>query len=297
MIKSGILVHGGVGSPSDHNDGARKAAEKGMSVLRAGGGALDAVTEAAVILEDDGRFNAGSGSALRMDGKSMEMDASVMTSDARIGAVACVSGVPNPIRLARLVLNTPHTMLAGDGAAELAKIHGLTGPVSPTTRAVEQHRAFVGRLRSGKLNEAWKDFDIQANWNFETPYADAQSCDTVGAVALAADGALATANSTGGASPMLRGRVGDSPIIGCGFFCGPAAAVVTTGWGEKIVEKQLARWVYDQIAQGDSVARAVEGAVARFDSSVPIGVLAIGRRGHHGHHNRDMASWSIVEEA
>lgn len=292
MLKRGILVHGGVGSPSEHADGARRAAERGMAVLQAGGSALDAVVEAAVALEDDGRFNAGSGASVRMDGRTIERDASLMTSDRRLGAVACVRGVKNPIRLARKILDTPHHMLAGEGALEFARLHGLAVDAPPSEDALAKHRAFVEKLRNGGV---WDGFDLRANWNFPRPLDEILACDTIGAVALDDRGELAAANSTGGASPMLCGRVGDSPILGCGFYAGPSAAIVTTGWGEKIIDRELARRVYDEIAHGETVDRAVARGVALYEADVPIGILAIARRGHHAAHNRDMASWTLVE--
>lgn len=288
MIRRGILVHGGVGSPSAHEDGTRAAAEAGLQVLRRGGTALEAVVEAAVILENDGRFNAGRGSAVRIDGRSVEMDAAVMGSDGRVGAVACVSGVPNPVRLARRVLETPHRLIAGEGARALAALHGLAAPMAPSEDALRHHRALVRRLGGD-------GFDWRASWNFETPYEQALACDTIGAVALDDGGTLAAANSTGGASPMLRGRVGDSPLVGCGFYCGPAAAVVVTGRGERLIDRMLARWVYDRITWGESVERAVDQAVRLYEPEVPVGVLAVARRGAAASHNRDMAHSILLE--
>jgi L-asparaginase/beta-aspartyl-peptidase (threonine type) len=286
MIRWGIVAHGGVGSSAEHRDGPQRAVEVGARILRGGGSALEAVVEAAAILENDGRFNAGVGSALRLDGRTQEMDAAVMTSDGRLGAVACVGGVPNPVRLARRVMETPHHLLAGEGARRLAERFGLTGPVRPTEQAVRRHAETLRRLRG---DAGWKNFDLAAYWNFDRPADEALGCDTIGAVALDASGLLAAANSTGGASPMLAGRVGDSPLIGCGFFCGPAAAVITTGLGERIIEAQLARWVYDRITFGESVERAAALAVERFGAAAPIGVQAIARRGWASSHNRDMA--------
>src|SRR4030042_3853814 len=108
MIHYGIVVHGGAGSPSPFSDGCKTACESAFSLLEAGKNALDAVVEAARMLEDDGRFNAGSGSALRLDGKKIEMDASVMDSEATLGMVMAIRDVKNPIVVARAVMNTPH---------------------------------------------------------------------------------------------------------------------------------------------------------------------------------------------
>lgn len=299
MIRLGILAHGGVGCPSSESDGCRRAAEKGLELLRRGAPAIDAVVEAVTILEDDGRFNAGSGADLRMDGRTMEMDAAVMDSEGRLGTVAILTDVKNPIRVARRVIDTPHVMLAGEGARAFAEIHGLTSKIEPTPRTVERYRRLVEALRARGFDAErpeWKNFDARANWNFETSFDDVFSCDTVGAVAIDRDGRLAAANSTGGASPMLRGRVGDSPLVGCGFYAGPAAAIVATGVGERIVRAMLSRAVYDEISTGESVARAAQRRLAAMAGDVPIGLLAISRRGWAIKANRDMASWAAVEE-
>ncbi|MHC4660667.1 MAG: isoaspartyl peptidase/L-asparaginase, partial [Planctomycetota bacterium] len=121
----GIMVHGGVTTPNDLDDGCIKAAEEGRKVLEKGGSALDAVVAASVILEDDPNYNAGLGSRPRLNRKC-EMDASLMTSDGRIGAVALLKRVKNPILVARKVMEeTPHIILAGEGAEEFARKMGF----------------------------------------------------------------------------------------------------------------------------------------------------------------------------
>ena len=96
---------------------------------------------------------------------------------------------------------------------------------------------------------------------------------------------------------MLLGRVGDSPLIGCGFYAGPSASVATTGIGEEIIRKMLARQVYDWIRQGEDVAKACERGVALYPADVPIGVIALARRGAATADNREMAAWEIVTRA
>ncbi|MBI2901374.1 MAG: isoaspartyl peptidase/L-asparaginase [Planctomycetes bacterium] len=294
MLRYGVVVHGGVGSPAAWNDGCERAAEAAFRLLETGGHALDAVQAAAVILEDDGRYNAGSGSTLRLDGATIEMDASLMDAEGRIGVVAAVRGIKNPIRAAREVMNTPHVILSGDGAAAFARSRGVAEPhPGPGPRAQERfenvRRALGGRTFDG-LAEAWRNFDLRAHWNFDVPYEKIFGHgDTIGAVALDREGRLAVANSTGGASPMLAGRIGDSPIVGSGFYAGPSAAVAGTGIGEEIIRRMLAREVHDAIAHGEEVAAACERAVARFPESVPVGVIAVSRRGRAAVHNRDMA--------
>jgi len=292
MINAGILVHGGVGSPAAWSDGCRRAAARGRAVLDRGGNALDAVVDAAVDLEDDGRFNAGRGSQFRLDGTTIEMDAALMTSDGRLGAVAAIQRVRNPILVAREVMKTPHVMLAAGGATAFARRCGFADFYEPQPTARERFERVRAAMKSGRtddLRDAWRSFDVKRYWNFASTYDEAFACDTIGAVAIDRDGLLAVANSTGGASPMLAGRVGDSPIIGCGFFAGPAAAVASTGIGEEIIRRMLCRQVHDWIAQGDEVARAVERGVAQYPKEVPIGLIAISRRGSASAHNRDMA--------
>jgi hypothetical protein len=128
-----ILTHGGAASPNALSDGCVVAAQAAQVILASGGDALAAALAATVVLEDDPRFNAGTGSNLRLDGRLIEMDASVMTSDGRFGGVACVQRVKNPIVLvAAKVRETPHLLLAGDGATAFARRLGF--PVfDPTT--------------------------------------------------------------------------------------------------------------------------------------------------------------------
>src|SRR5512139_3008160 len=108
VVRYGVVIHGGAGTPSAYADGCAAACERAFRMLEEGGSALDSVVEAVRTLEDDGRFNAGSGSALRMDGKTVEMDAAVMDSSGRLGMVMAVREVKNPVLLAKAVTDTPH---------------------------------------------------------------------------------------------------------------------------------------------------------------------------------------------
>ncbi len=284
MIQYGILTHGGAGSSKSDSDGCQTACERGLALLKNGASALDAVVEAARSLEDDGRFNAGSGSVLRLDGKTIQMDASLMDSNGKIGIVACIEQVQNPILAAREVINTPHIILCGQGATIFAEKKGLKKEVVPSA---ESRRRFA---KLEKLNDGkWRE-----NWNFEVPFEQIYACDTIGAVAIDSTGNLAVANSTGGTSLMLYGRVGDSPIIGCGFFAGTAAAVATTGTGEEIIRKRLANQVYNLISWGEDIQKACEKGVSLFDQQIPVGIIAISRRGFGIASNREMASWSLT---
>ncbi len=294
MIAYGLVVHGGVGSPPAWKDGCEKAVALGLERLRGGAGALDAAIAAATSLEDDGRYNAGSGSSLRLDGSTIEMDASVMDSRGAIGCVAAIRRVKNPVLVAREVMKSPHVLLCGEGAVGFARACGFQDYYQPSPHAREVYEEIRRALTDGRFEEmraAWKNFDLRRHWNFPVSYEKVfAGCDTVGAVALDSTGTLATALSTGGASPMLHGRVGDTPLVGCGFYAGPAAAVAATGIGEEIVRRMLARAVYDWISQGEEVARACERGVASVPKEIPVGVIAVSRRGSAVAANRDMAS-------
>ncbi len=298
-----IVVHGGVGSSPEWSDGCRRAVEGAVGPLQEGGDALDAAVRAVVALEDDGRFNAGSGSVFRMDGKTVEMDAAVMDSRGMMGCVAALRGVKNPVRAARAVADTPHVFFAGEGARELAARRGVSEPHVPSAHARERVRRLLEQVRKDDRADwraPWRSFDVRANWNFSTPYDEVlRGCDTVGAVAVDRAGRFAVANSTGGASPMLCGRVGDSPIPGCGFWAGPAGAVAATGVGEEIIRSLLARTVYDILSLGRSPLEAARAGVAIVPQGIAVGVLAVSAEGLAWCANREMstACWPAAAEA
>ena len=290
-----IVVHGGAGSPSSLNDGCVKAAEAGFDALKQGKSALEAAMAAVVVMEDDGRFNAGSGSILRLDGRSIEMDATVMDSTGVLGSVAVVSGVKNPVLLAREVARSPHIVLSGQGAVAFARSCGFPEYVHVSDSARAKYKKAMEALKrrdAEDLGKAFVEFDLRKHWNFETPYEEAFPTDTVGAVAVDSEGRYAVASSTGGSSLMLRGRIGDVPFIGCGYYAGEAGAVATTGTGEEIIRRMMARAVYDRLRYGPQ--KACERGVALFPHRVPVGAIAVSKGGYGVAANRDMA-WHAIE--
>jgi L-asparaginase / beta-aspartyl-peptidase len=296
-IPYGVVVHGGVGSPLRFSDGCKKACSAAFKILKRGSDALDAVAEAARLLEDDGRFNAGSGSTLRLDGKTVEMDAGLMDAAGRLGIVISVPGVRHPILLAKAIMETPHVALSARGAELFARRQGLEPLSKPSKFSRRRYTSLLRTIRQGDLGKddpRWKDCDIESLWNFESSYDSVIGADTIGAVALDKNGNLAVANSTGGASPMLLGRVGDSPMIGCGFYAGSAAAVACTGIGEEIIKRMLAKTVYDLIAEGQSVREACRTGMSPFPGNVPTGIIAISRTGCTVVSNRPMAHYAMV---
>ena len=288
-----IVTHAGAGSTRELDDLARQAAEAGMAVLQGGGEALDAAVAAAAVLEDDPRTNAGTGSILRLDGETIEMDASVADSTGRMGAVAAIRAVKNPAQVAREVSKTPHVLLAGEGATAFARQRGFPPYLNVTQRAKDRHADLVRKLRAvGRdgLRDIWKHADLEAIWNLAKSWPEVSSaCDTIGAAAVDARGVSAIATSTGGASPMLLGRVGDSPLPGCGFYAGPAGAVGATGIGEEIIRKTLAKTVYDWIQAGLAPQTACEKGVALYPADVIIGLIAAAPAGLGAASNTGMA--------
>ena len=239
-----LIVHGGAGAdPGDREElrnGMRAAVLAGWSLLASGGSAVDAVEAAVVALEDHPRFNAGRGSVLTTEG-TVEMDASIMEG-ARLdcGAVAAVSRVANPVRLARRVLqDARHVLLVGAGAHAFARTIGLPecDPVSLVTE--RQRRRHGERARQA-----------------------AGTAGTVGAVALDRHGTVAAATSTGGVVGKLPGRVGDSALIGCGTYAdNTLGGVSCTGDGEAIIRVVLARRALEFLKEADDPEYAARVAV------------------------------------
>jgi L-asparaginase / beta-aspartyl-peptidase len=266
LFKRAILTHGGSGSDPQDSDGPRSAAKVGMDLMRNGEAALNAVIHAVRYLEDDPRFNAGIGSQLRSDGRTIQLDASCMMSNGKFGAVACVEGIQNPVDLALgVLLHSPHILIVGEGARIFAEKHNI--PV-------------IHLIGSG---------EGKTHKNDGTP-----SCDTVGAVAF--DGtAFAAALSSGGLEKSAIGRVGDVPLPGCGLFCGSAGAVACTGDGEYIALKLLAEKVYGMIQRNMSPDEAAQKVMTLFDDSVDVGIIILTKNGFASNARNGMA-WSHLTE-
>jgi isoaspartyl peptidase/L-asparaginase-like protein (Ntn-hydrolase superfamily) len=249
-----------------------------LAALRRDPDPLEAAVAGVVVLEDDPRFNAGTGSVVRLDG-SIQMDASVMDSTGRFGAVAAVERVKNVVRVARAVVETPHLFLAGDGATRFARTLGLPDydPTTPERRAATERLRRELNLGGEELPEFWRSGAWRARWNYESS-ADADrdlGCDTVGCAVRAPDGRFGVALSTGGTAIMLRGRVGDVPIYGAGLYAGAHGAAAATGHGERIVEKILAHTVHGWLAAGVGATEATRRAVALIPSPASIGIIVI----------------------
>ncbi|HEX5462736.1 MAG TPA: isoaspartyl peptidase/L-asparaginase family protein [Steroidobacteraceae bacterium] len=257
MSRPAIIVHGGCGKVEESSiperlKGVEEAAKEGWKVLLAGGSAVDAVEAAVLILEDNPLFNAGTGSALNSEGR-IEADAAIMDG-ARLatGGVAAVTGILNPIRLARRLMEVgPPVLLVARGAEQFARSQGIAK--CELERLVTKHR-----------RQEWED-----------------AHGTVGASACDAVGRLAAGTSTGGHFNKLPGRVGDSPLVGCGTYADAQVAISCTGSGEQIIRMTLARlgaFIYQELGNSQ---RACNKTLQEFESTFDgeIGLILVDRLG------------------
>lgn len=242
-----IYVHGGAGSDYQAHinrflEEAGKAAMIGYEILAAGGKAIDAVEAAVMSMEDAPVFDAGRGSFPNLDGE-IELDAMLMDGlNLRYGAVGAVQRVANPVHLARLVMDhTRHSLLVGAGAEEFAREMGIP---------------------PANLSEA-------KPWYLGEPPSSSPS-DTVGAVALDAAGCLAVGVSTGGIRDKRPGRVGDSPLIGCGGYAeNGLGAAAATGEGEALMKTLFSKTACDLLGKGLHPQAAAEQMLELLARKVP----------------------------
>jgi L-asparaginase/beta-aspartyl-peptidase (threonine type) len=286
-----IVVHGGAGAGKQLSDGCLRAAEAAAVRLDSGGNGLDAAIAAVVTMEDDERFNAGTGAALGLDGITIEMDAALMDSRGTLSAVAALQTVKNPILVARDVAKTPHYLLAGTGAQRFARLMGHVAYDVITEKARLEHTKMIDKL-SGEAPAMFgvTNSDFEKFWNYacSPTFNGRNGCDTVGAVVRDADGHFAVAGSTGGSAPSLLGRVGDTPLVGCGFYAGADGAVAATGVGEFIIRQMLASKVYRWIEAGMDLHEALRKGIALIPPQVEVGLIAVSKTQAGAHSNTDM---------
>lgn len=238
MVIPSLVVHGGAWIIDDsekeaHMKGMKDALEHGYLLLKKGGSATDAVEEAINIMEDSGVFDAGKGCVLNERG-FVELDAMIMSGDLKAGAVAAIKGYVNPISVARTIMDkTPHIMLVGEGAESFARNQGFK-----QTDAIE----FI----TEKELKLWRNPP-------ENPFG------TVGAVALDKDGKMCAGTSTGGTRKKMYGRVGDSPLIGCGGYCdNESGGASSTGHGESFMRIVACKTACDFLKTEKSAQDAAE---------------------------------------
>lgn len=266
-----LAIHGGAGTILKENMTAEKekqyldklneALAAGAEVLKNNGNSLDAITAAIMIMEDSPLFNAGKGAVFTAEGVN-EMDASIMDGrDLNAGAVAGIRHVKNPILAARIVMDsTDHVLLVGEGAEIVAETTGL--------EMVDSSYFFTaGRYKS-----------------FQKAKEKAEKFGTVGAVALDKNGNLAAGTSTGGMTYKMKGRVGDSPVIGAGTYAdNNSCAVSATGHGEYFIRNVVAYDISALMKYRDlSLAQAADRVIMEKLKAIggDGGIIAVDKNGN-----------------
>jgi L-asparaginase / beta-aspartyl-peptidase len=239
MNNFSIAIHGGAGTlvkglmtlelEAEYKAALKTARDIGYKILEQGGTALDAVESAVNSLEDTPLFNAGKGAVFTYEG-THEMDASIMdgkTLDA--GAVSLVTGIKNPVSLARDVMEKSyHVFLAGEGAMKFAKSNGYD---------IETPEYFYDEVRY----KQWQGIKDSDSFQLDHSVKKDGKFGTVGAVACDQHGNIAGATSTGGMTNKKWGRVGDSPMVGAGVYANnKTCAVSCTGSGEFFIRGVVA---------------------------------------------------------
>jgi beta-aspartyl-peptidase (threonine type) len=285
-VKVVLVIHGGAGALPRAKMTAEKEARcragldaalrAGLKELqREGGTSLNAVEAAIRVLEDSGTFNAGKGAAYNHDGRC-ELDAAIMEGrERRAGAVGSVTCIKNPITAARAVMEkSEHVFLVGRGAELFATRLGLE---------LAEPTYFGTHERWLQLQEALKK-EEKARQQKAPAGQPARPMGTVGAVALDRQGNLAAGTSTGGMTNKRYGRVGDSPIIGCGTYADNATCAVScTGHGEVFIRWAVA---HDVSARMRYARQSLEEAAKEALAALPTepegagGLIALDAKGH-----------------
>jgi beta-aspartyl-peptidase (threonine type) len=298
--KPTIVVHGGAGSWQPERsqgglEGVKEAARTGFGILKNSGSALDSVVEAVAVLEDKGAFNAGYGSSLNIE-KKVEMEASVMDGRTlEAGAAGLLRDIRNPVRLARIVMEkTDHVFVVGDGAEKLAKLYHLDRRNPVTELRLRYYEDQKKQLQAG-------EYTLQKLHDLVKRHPELFKLDTVGAVAIDVDGSVAAATSTGGFALKLPGRIGDSPLIGCGTYADNlVGACSATGVGEIAIRLVLAKTVCNYMETGKPAEDAVESAIELVNKRISasynaMGLIAIDTQGRFGAaHNSPNMCWAYL---
>jgi N4-(beta-N-acetylglucosaminyl)-L-asparaginase len=248
------------------------ANQAGWDILSKGGTALDAVEATAKFVEADlTQKSVGLGALPDRDG-FVTLDACIMDEKGNCGSVMFLENILHPISVARMVMEkTPHIQLVGLGAQQFALENGFTKHPAPT--------------ESSK-----KDWENWLKTSGYTPKSDLNNHDTIGVIALDQNGNLSGACTTSGLAFKMRGRVGDSPIIGAGLFVdNEIGAATATGTGEEVIRICGTHLVVELMRQGYKPADACKEAVSRivkrsprYNKDMIVGFLAVNKKGEYG---------------
>jgi len=245
------------------NDAAWKVIEKG-------GKAIDAVEAGVRVVESDPKSTSvGYGGLPDRDGK-VTLDACIMDETGNAGSVCFLQHIENPISVARKVMDdTPHVMLAGDGALKFALDNGF----------------IKKNLLTDESEKAWREWLVESDYK---PIINVENHDTIGLLAMDKNGNLSGACTTSGLAYKMHGRVGDSPIIGAGLYVdNEIGAATATGMGELMMKTLGSFLVVELMRQGATAQEACKEAVMRIIrkldyKDMQVGYLAIDKGGNIG---------------
>lgn len=252
-----------------------KANEEAWTILGKGGRALDAVEKGVRLVENDPEERSvGYGGRPDRDGR-VTLDACIMDENYNIGSVACLEDIKNPISVARAVMEkTPHVMLVGDGALQFAVSQGFKKE----------------NILTPESEKEWKEWLKDSKYQ---PIVNIENHDTIGMIALDANGNLSGACTTSGMAFKMHGRVGDSPIIGAGLFVdNEVGAATATGHGEEVIRTVGTHLVVELMRQGRTPQQACKEAVERIVKiterrnknlkDIQVGFIALNKKGEYG---------------
>ena len=252
-----------------------QANEAAWEVLNKNGKALDAVEAGVKVPEGNmSERSVGLGGRPDRDGH-VTLDACIMDELSNIGSVACLEHIKHPISVARAVMEkTPHVMLVGDGALQFALSQGFP----KVTEVVEESQ------------REWKEWLKTSNYK---PIVNIENHDTIGMIALDANGNLSGACTTSGMAYKMHGRVGDSPIIGAGLYVdNEVGAATATGHGEEVIRIAGSHLVVELMRQGRTPEAACKEAVERVVKlmkirnknlkDIQVGFIALNKSGVYG---------------
>ena len=277
-----IAIHGGAGTlvkgqmtpekEKAYKNALEAALDVGYTLLEKGDSAVNAVEKAVAVLEDSPLFNAGKGSVFTADG-THEMDAAIMDGKTlNAGAVSLISGIKNPITLARDVMQkSEHIFLAGTGAMQFAETLGYT---------LEDASYFYDEFRYRQ----WQEIKGTDHFQLDHSVEKDSKFGTVGAVACDQNGNLAAATSTGGMTNKRFGRIGDSPLIGVGNYANnKTCAVSCTGSGEYFIKGVVAYDVsclmeYKELSLHEASEEAIQKRLVEIKGDG--GLIAVDARGN-----------------
>ena len=256
---------------STWNHGILANAE-GFKALNKGGKAMDMIEAAARLVEEDAEgLSVGIGGLPDRDGH-VTLDACCMDHTGRAGSVCFMQDIMYPLSVARKVMEeTPHVMLAGEGAKKFALEHGFKET----------------NLLTDKAHKAWDNWKEKSQYK---PIINIENHDTIGILALDDSGRLAGGCTTSGLAYKMHGRVGDSPIIGAGLFIdGEVGGATATGLGEAVMRTVGSFLVVELMRNGMHPQKACETAVHRIMNSMDttnlqVGYLALNKKGKYGSH-------------